>query len=452
MTTLSKALTILAIILAVGIGLVVWKTKVGGHGRRGGSSTKLTKTDMQNLLPFVVGQGNPMALRQLADKPEIKEKLVDSIKEFFAVASQARKDGLADEKQNKFILDYIRTQIVAVNYDREKNKGKEAAAPFSTISKEDTDAFYQKPANEKLFNEWIAVIKEKGKENNPDAPEPTPEQLEQLKGHYAKIKISENEAEEKGAQFGEEFEQKTDLQIRFQQAAFLNEIYAEKVLTDKIKATDEEVAQYIGAHPELDPKTKRAKAEEILQRAKSGEDFAKLADELSEDPGTKGKGGLYSGVTKGRMMPEFEQAALALEPGKVADNLVETEYGYHIIKLDKKGTTKGVDGKPEESYDARHILILTRYADPKNPRSQPMTFEEKAKADLLEEKEKKALDEIKAKNPIEVEEFEIPKPSDEEIQQMMMQQQQRQMPISPNDLEDERSTATPQKAQPKRKK
>ena len=91
--------------------------------------------------------------------------------------------------------------------------------------------------------------------------------------------------------------------------------------------------------------TKKAKAEEILKRAQDGEDFAKLADEFSEDPGNKTpdgkkKGGLYENVTKGKMVPEFEAAALALEPGQIAPNLVETQFGYHIIKLDRKGETK----------------------------------------------------------------------------------------------------------------
>ncbi len=102
--------------------------------------------------------------------------------------------------------------------------------------------------------------------------------------------------------------------------------------------------RYIAEHPELDPKDKKSKAEEVLQRAKSGEDFTKLAQEFSEDPGSKDKGGLYESVKPGQMLPEFEQAALALEPGQLAPSPVETQYGYHIIKLEKKGWLKGLSG------------------------------------------------------------------------------------------------------------
>jgi parvulin-like peptidyl-prolyl isomerase len=451
LSTLAKGFTVLAIILAIGLGLVVWKAKVGGHGagHDDAAITKLTKEDMQNLLK----DAPPMALKQLAENPELKQKQVDSIKEFLAVANQARKEGLADNPQIKSFLEFIRAQIVATNYDREKNKDKGSLPPFSFVKKEDVDAFYQVPGNEEKFNELVKALTEQGKEEAPDAPEPTPEQIQQLKEQYAKVKIYEKEAKE--AKLGEEFERKTDLQVKLQQAAFLNQLYAEKVLKNKVKVTDEEVEQYIAAHPELDPKAKKAKADEISQRIKAGEDFDKLAKEFSEDPGSKDKGGLYENVKIGQMLPEFEQTALALEPGKVADNAVETKFGYHIIKLEKKGATKNKEGKDEETYDVRHILISTMFNDPKNPYGQPMPLSEKVKADLQEEKEKKFLDEIKASNPIVIEDFEVPKPTDEQIQQMQQQMMQRQMPMgNPEGMEGaelptEPSAEAPKKSAPK---
>jgi peptidyl-prolyl cis-trans isomerase C len=76
---------------------------------------------------------------------------------------------------------------------------------------------------------------------------------------------------------------------------------------------------------------KRKKMEGLLKRAKAGEDFAKLAREYSEDPGSKDKGGEYT-FPRGQMETNFESAAFALKPNEISD-IITTRYGYHIIKL-----------------------------------------------------------------------------------------------------------------------
>lgn len=76
------------------------------------------------------------------------------------------------------------------------------------------------------------------------------------------------------------------------------------------------------------------KAEDLLERVKGGEDFAKVATENSEDPGSAQIGGDYL-FTKGYMDPEFEKVSFELEPGQIS-NLVKSSYGYHIIKLEEK--------------------------------------------------------------------------------------------------------------------
>ena len=88
----------------------------------------------------------------------------------------------------------------------------------------------------------------------------------------------------------------------------------------------------------------RKQSEELLQQAKAGADFAALATKFSEDQTSKVKGGDLDYFSRGRMVPEFETAAFALEPGQVSD-IVKTQYGFHIIKVvDKKpGVTRPFD-------------------------------------------------------------------------------------------------------------
>lgn len=72
-------------------------------------------------------------------------------------------------------------------------------------------------------------------------------------------------------------------------------------------------------------------AEEILADLQDGADFAELVEEHSEDPGSMETEGVYS-FQEGEMMPEFEEKVFELEEGELSTELVETDYGYHIIE------------------------------------------------------------------------------------------------------------------------
>ena len=88
-----------------------------------------------------------------------------------------------------------------------------------------------------------------------------------------------------------------------------------------------------------DDATVKAKAEDLLKKAKAGGDFAELAKANSEDEASAKNGGDLDYFGRGRMVPEFDQVAFALQPGQTSD-VVKTQYGYHIIKVtDKKSAT-----------------------------------------------------------------------------------------------------------------
>jgi peptidyl-prolyl cis-trans isomerase D len=88
----------------------------------------------------------------------------------------------------------------------------------------------------------------------------------------------------------------------------------------------------------------RAQAEEILKQAKAGADFAGLAKKYSEDEGTAPNGGDLDFFGRGRMVPEFDEAAFTLPQGQISD-LVKTQFGFHIIKVTEKksGVTRTLD-------------------------------------------------------------------------------------------------------------
>ena len=79
----------------------------------------------------------------------------------------------------------------------------------------------------------------------------------------------------------------------------------------------------------------REEAETALARLRGGEGFEELAAELSQDTATKEEGGDLGWFPLEQMTPAFGEAAFALQPGQVSE-IVETEFGYHIIRVDER--------------------------------------------------------------------------------------------------------------------
>jgi len=139
---------------------------------------------------------------------------------------------------------------------------------------------------------------------------------------------------------GPEFERK----LAYLRGKLLTELYLGKIAKDAatdgtIQKTYDDVAKAQKPEPEVHARhilvEKEEDAKKALARVKGGEDFAKVATELSKDPGAKG--GDLGWFTKDRMVPEFADAAFKLEPNQISEP-VKSQFGWHVIKVEEKRT------------------------------------------------------------------------------------------------------------------
>lgn len=136
------------------------------------------------------------------------------------------------------------------------------------------------------------------------------------------------------------YEQRLD----FYRGQILRDLYMEKVVGESV--TDEAVrARFDEEVAKIEPQKEvsarhilvedEAKARELIEELKGGADFAELAAANSTDPGSASRGGDLGFFGPGQMVPEFEEAAMALEPGSFTEEPVQSQFGYHIIQVDE---------------------------------------------------------------------------------------------------------------------
>ena len=157
-------------------------------------------------------------------------------------------------------------------------------------------------------------------------------------------------------------------------AAFLQEraLHGEMVEKEVVgKVTDQEVrARYdkeIAAQPPVNEvharhilvKTKE-EAEAIIKQLDGGADFQKLANEHTTDPSGKSNGGDLGYFGPGQMVPEFEKAAMALEPGSYTKEPVQTQFGWHVIKVEDK-RPKQPPAFEEVKDQIRSLVLRDKY-------------------------------------------------------------------------------------------
>lgn len=114
---------------------------------------------------------------------------------------------------------------------------------------------------------------------------------------------------------------------------------------------------------EKEDKTIKKQAQTVLKRTQTGEDFAALALEFSADP-SKDNGGDLGWFPRGVMVKEFEEAVFALEPGAVGKELVKSQFGYHIVKLEERRPFRDLGAWLDEQIRTAKIDIFISAPNP----------------------------------------------------------------------------------------
>lgn len=382
MKATTKAIIAIVVAIAAAGGLIFWQSRYGGA-----RSANLTPEDMA-----LIAEGlSPRERARMAEDPEARKKLSEDIKQMLALAEEAKSKGVGDRPEVKRQMEVMKNFVLASLYALKQREGGAAPPTQQPYTKEETDAYLKEPGKEEEFAQFVSDAQKTGLIPEGEVPEA---QKEQLKEQWAAIQVLAR----KSAAAGLDKDRKAQLQIRLQQARVLASMYAEE-MAKTLQPSDEEVAEKLSGA--------RHEAEDVLKRARAGENFEELAKQFSDEPGAKTSGGelpWFGRATPGQpggMVKPFEDAAFALKDGEISD-IVETDFGFHIIKVEGRRTDKGPDGQPQEQVHARHVLIQPEMpeANPFAPSRKPI--KDQVKDSIIEAKQKKIIDEIVARSKVTV--------------------------------------------------
>jgi peptidyl-prolyl cis-trans isomerase C len=329
-TKLSVTMAVMAL-LAIG-GLILQHRAMGQE-----DLIHLTSEEVEQIVSTM-----PAQQRNLYADPESRQRMLGLLQESIVFAAEARRLGYADRPENAYQMELQREFLLSAAY-RDKHPGAQ-------VSVEQIDAYFRDhPDALSEFTRYNPRFRARGQQGMD----------ERVRQQLGEIRI----LSEKARQEGLDKNPGVVLQLKYFPDAILREAFL-KDLQAKSLVSDEEIQTFYRKHqedfdqvkarhilfttrppqnpqtgestgPAPDPEAVRRKALEVLQRIKAGEDFAQLAKEYSDDPGSREQGGDLGYFGRGQMTPKFEQAAFDLKPGQVSD-LVETPFGFHIIKVEER--------------------------------------------------------------------------------------------------------------------
>lgn len=195
-----------------------------------------------------------------------------------------------------------------------------------------------------------------------------------------------------------------DRRLKYYHRRALRDLYFETKVRDTVKEEDarkiyDEQVSKLKPEKEIRARhillEKEDEARVAIERLNRGDDFAKLAKELSKGP-SKVQGGDLGYFTKGQMVKEFEEAALALEKGAISEP-VKTQFGWHVIKVEDKR-----DKKPPNFEQVKDQIV----------------------AALVQQKAQEVMLSLRAKAKVEIVDPEIKKAMEKPVRGSFQQQQQ----------------------------
>jgi len=259
------------------------------------------------------------------------------------------------------------------------------------VRAQDKDPLVAKVNGVEIHQSDLAVAEEEAGQLPPMSPEAKQDYLVQFVGDMILVsKAAEDKKFGEGADFKRklEFARKKLLMEGLLQSVgkeALTDAAMHKVYDDAVKQIGEEKevhARHIlfraAAGDDKASKDAEDKVKAVIARLKKGEDFAKVATEVTEDPSGKANGGDLGYFTKDQMVPEFSEAAFKLDKGQISDP-VKTQFGWHVIKVE------GKRNKPAPEYDQVKEQLQT-YVMRKAQQDMVLKLREGAKVERLDKK------------------------------------------------------------------
>jgi peptidyl-prolyl cis-trans isomerase C len=212
---------------------------------------------------------------------------------------------------------------------------------------------------------------------------PDEQKRELLTGYMIDLKLGAKAAEAAkvggGADFARKLAYNRDKTLLDE---YLNETAKKAVTPEAARKLYEETVKSVPAEQEVRARhilvENEDEAKAIATRVKGGEDFAKVAGEVSKDPGSKTDGGDLGFFTKDRMVEPFAEAAFKLEPGQISDP-VKSQFGWHVIRVEEKRT------KPAPSFEETKDQVET-YLGRKAQQDLIVGLRKDAKIERLDDK------------------------------------------------------------------